>query len=227
MTEAEIPSLVIFLHGLSRTARAMRRLEAAASHAGYRTLNWDYPGRRRTLPQLVEMFREVLAGLDEGDRRVHFVTHSLGGLIVRGALTREPATVVPGRIVMIGPPNKGVDLPGRGRLDKILGWLYGKPLLDVATRPEIMDALGVPEADLGIIAGTRQFHLINPSSWVTAWLHRNRRHDGTVEVERTQLDEMDDFIEVDANHTYICDDPEVIRQVIFFLEHGAFAATHV
>ena len=127
---------------------------------------------------------------------------------------------------MIGPPNKGVDLPGQRRFRKVLGWLYGKPLLDVASADGIMEALGVPEAELGIIAGTRQFHWVNPSSWVTAWLHRHRAHDGTVEVERTQLDEMDDFIEVDANHTYICDDPEVIRQVIFFLEHGVFAATH-
>lgn len=223
MTGKEQSSLVILLHGLSRSARAMRRLEKQIATAGYRTLNWDYPGRRNSLPALVDMFREALAGLDEADKKVHFVTHSLGGLIVRGALTKEPALVHPGRIVMIGPPNKGVELPGQKRFRKVLGWLYGRPLLDVAGPSEIMDRLGVPEADLGIIAGTRQFDWVNPSSWVTGWLHRHRRHDGTVEVERTQLDEMDDFIEVDASHTFICDDPEVVRQVVYFLEHGEFS----
>ena len=227
MTETAASSLVILLHGLSRSYRSMRRLEEQIAIAGYRTLNWDYPGRRHSLPALVEKFRDVLNGLDERDRAdgqtVHFVTHSLGGLIVRGALTQEPVPVHPGRIVMIAPPNKGVQLPGRKRFRKVLGWLYGRPLLDVATPSEIMDRLGAPEADLGIIAGTRQFHWVNPSSWVTAWVHRHRPHDGTVEVAHTQLEEMDDFIEVDASHTFICDEPEVIRQTVYFLEHGAFA----
>ncbi len=227
MTEATVPALVVLLHGLSRSARSMRRLEEQIALAGYRTLNWDYPGRRHSLPGLVDRFRDLLAGLDEGDReggrKVHFVTHSLGGLIVRGALTREPVQVHPGRIVMIAPPNKGVVLPGQKQFRKILGWLYGRPLLDVATPSEILDRLGAPAAELGIIAGTRQFHWANPSSWITAWAHRHQPHDGTVEVARTRLDGMDDFIEVDASHTFICDKPDVIRQMVYFLEHGAFA----
>jgi triacylglycerol lipase len=227
MTEAATPpgdpSLVILLHGLSRSYRSMRTLEGQLATAGYRTLNWDYPGRRHSLPGLVDRFRDLLSGLDEGERKVHFVTHSLGGLIVRGALTKEPHLVHPGRIVMVAPPNKGVVLPGQKRFRKVLGWLYGRPLLDVATPSEIMDRLGVPEAELGIIAGTRQFHWVNPSSWVLGWVHRHKPHDGTVEVAHTQLEEMDDFIEVDASHTFICDEPDVVRQVAFFLEHGAFA----
>ena len=84
MTETAASSLVILLHGLSRSYRSMRRLEEQIAIAGYRTLNWDYPGRRHSLPALVEKFRDVLNGLDERDRAdgqtVHFVTHSLGGL---------------------------------------------------------------------------------------------------------------------------------------------------
>ena len=207
----EMDHVVIVAHGPARVTKgAVKRARALVAPDGRVLVIANTRDARKVVDRL------------QADDAVESASY-LGGLIVRGALTQEPVPVRPGRIVMIGPPNKGVELPGTKRFRRVLGWLYGRPLLDVATPSEIMDDLGVPDAALGIIAGTRQFHPVNPSSWVTAWLHRHRPHDGTVEVARTHLDEMDDFIEVDAGHTFICDDAEVVRQTIYFLEHGEFS----
>lgn len=213
--------LVMLLHGLGRTYRSMRVLESAIERAGHRVLNWDYPGRRHGLDELIAMLRQTLGEIVAGDRPVHFVTHSLGGILVRGAL-RPPLPVTPGRIVMIAPPNHGVRITGGLGRSWLLRRLYGRPILDVAGEAPDLDRLGTPPGEIGIIAGVRRFHPFNPTSYFNAFVQAGTHHDGTVELERTKLAGMADFIVVEAHHTFICTAPEVARQTLEFLERGAF-----
>lgn len=222
-------ALVVLVHGLGRGYRSMRTLAAEVERAGYRAFNWDYAGRRHGLDELIAMLRRTLAevapaargGKDEGGDKVHFVSHSLGGLLVRGALT-PPAAVPAGRIVMIAPPNHGVRVAGGLAGSWLLRQLYGKPILELAGEAPDLDRLGTPAAEIGIIAGVRRFHPLNPTSYINALARAGARHDGTVELERTKLRGMADFIAIDAHHTFICGEPEVARQTLAFLETGAF-----
>jgi len=213
--------LVVLVHGLGRSGRSLARLERAVRGAGFRTFVWDDPSRRRPLGELAARLRDGIAGLGESGT-VHFAAHSLGGLLIRGALA-EPAPVQAGRIVMIATPNRGVHVGGGGAGLRLAELIYGRPVVELAGPARDLPGLGVPKAEIGVIAGTKRFHPVNPTSYINAlWRRGSAHHDGTVEVDRTRLAGMRDFVLVDAHHTFICDDPEAIRQAIAFLRTGAF-----
>ena len=211
--------LVVLVHGLGRSRRSLRRLEAALRDHGFETQSWDYP-RSLALADLVARFRHFLERLNPPGL-VHFVGHSLGGILIRGAL-RRPAPVTVGRIVMIAPPNTGVGLLDRAGLIGLARWAYGRPARDLVDGGRGIAAYGVPDADIGVLAGTRRFHPLNPTAYLSALLGRQGFHDGTIDVEHTKLPGMTDFLTVPASHTWIASDPEVIRQTLHFLEHGGF-----
>lgn len=83
--------------------------------------------------------------------------------------------------------------------------------------------MSAPRLDIGVIAGNRRFHALNPVSYVQALVGAEERHDGTVEVSRTRFDGMTDFALVEAHHTFICDHPQVIAKTLRFLQSGEFA----
>ncbi len=202
----------------------MGRIEAALEAAGHATCNLDYPSRQHTIAELVDWLRERLDGLPPAFRAgpVHFVSHSLGGILLRGALAERPPVRV-GRIVMIAPPNRGATLVRHSGRIGPLRRLFGRPAEELEPDSPTLARLGVPDVEIGIIAGTRSLHPLNPNSWFNRLLGNRAAHDGTVEVAETRLDTERDFVTVDATHTLICDDPETIRQVVAFLRDGRFA----
>jgi triacylglycerol lipase len=147
---------------------------------------------------------------------VSFVTHSLGGVMVRAYLEQHPMPQL-GRVVMLAPPNHGseyVDIAGQWRL---FGGFLGPTAVQLGTAPtSLPNRLPDADLDVGVIAGTGS---INP---LGAFLI-DGTNDGTVSVESTQLTGMRDFIEVPVSHTFIMRDREVARQTIEFLRAGRFA----
>lgn len=209
---------VVLLHGLVRSSASLDRLGHYLTAAGYSVENWSYPSRKKPIEQLA--FEAVPAAArrcrEHGAQRVHFVTHSMGGLLVRYYLSRQAIDGL-GRVVMIAPPNRGSELadiwagvPGYRALNGPAGHQLG-------TNPGSLPlSLGPANFDVGVIAGT------NTTNPVFSWLIPGR-DDGKVAVERTRLDGMRDFLVVPAAHSLIMRDAIVLEQTAFFLKHGRFA----
>jgi triacylglycerol lipase len=210
------PEDVVLLHGLGRSERVMRPLARALAAAGYRVHNLDYPSTRGTPDQLVEVLHGEIAQCCAWSGRVHFVTHSLGGVMVRAYLAAHPMPQV-GRVVMLAPPNHGseyVDIAGEWTLFRAV---LGPTATQLGTAPtSLPNRLPRADFELGVIAGTGS---INPLGRALI----PGISDGTVSVTSTRLDGMRDFIELPVSHTFIMRNPEVAQQTIRFLRAGSFA----
>ena len=118
---------VVLLHGLARTSSSLREMQHALEEDGYYTANIDYPSRDHEIAELATIaVGEGLARCRaiEDVEKIHFVTHSLGGILVRQYLSTESVDEL-GRVVMLGPPNQGSgavdDLDGVPGFDWING----------------------------------------------------------------------------------------------------------
>ncbi|MFK7963075.1 MAG: esterase/lipase family protein [Burkholderiaceae bacterium] len=216
-TVAKLNDCVVLLHGLARTYRSMSDIESALVQAGYRVANIDYESREAPIQTLA--LTAVSRGLGEcasdGDGAIHFVTHSLGGILVRQFLTSRPIPRL-GRVVMLAPPNQGSEVVDAWRTVPGFYWLNGPAGQQLGTDSDgIPRQLGPVTYPVGVIAGTRSINLI-----LSLWLPNP--DDGKVSVESTKVAGMSDFITVPVSHPFIANDTDVIRQVMQFLRSGKF-----
>lgn len=206
---------VFLLHGLGRTANSLLVLEMRLKAAGYDVVNESYPSTKASLETLIQAEPPRLLALRPNAKRVHFVTHSMGGIVIRGYLARHAIPML-GRVVMLGPPNKGAELidamsriPGFDRVASPAGKAIG------ATEDSIPNQIDDADAEFGVIAGRVS---LNPllSSMIEG------ENDGKVSVESTKFDAMTDHVVMPVSHTFMMNDKDVARQVIQFLKTGRF-----
>lgn len=216
MPSVAVADCVVLLHGLARTSAAMKPLKKAFESSGHQVVNVNYPSRKKTVEELAPLAVKQLGHSQcQTDSRIHFVTHSMGGILVRYYLQNNTVPSL-GRVVMLAPPNQGsqvVDklknVPGYKLINGVAGMQLGTDANSIPTQ------LGPVDFELGIIAGTRTFNpglsqlLPNPD-------------DGKVSVENTKVDGMDDFLQLPVTHTFMMRSKKVIRQVIHFIDHGSF-----
>ena len=210
---------VILLHGLGRSYRSLYRIDAALRGADFVTANIDYPSQSQTIE--ASALQAVPQGLHEcraaGAHTIHFVTHSMGALLLRYYLSSHDVPEL-GRVVMLGPPNQGSEvadaLAGTAIYDRINGPAGGQ----LVTGPAGMPArLGPVDFPLGIIAGNEQTAI--DSVMATRIAGEN---DGKVSVERAKVEGMSDFLVLPVNHTFMVINDVVIGQTLHFLRYGAF-----
>lgn len=209
---------VVLLHGLGRSPASMRGMEAFLRRHGYEVVNIGYPSRQAALADLARnaVGPAILRRCPEADKPIHFVTHSMGGIVLRQLLADgavPPARL--GRIVMLAPPNQGSEvvdfLEKRLPTARLMGPAFAE-LGITAKRPETDPAA---LAAIGVISGDRSVNWIN-SSLIPG------PDDGKVGVERSKLPGTADFLLVHRAHPWIMDAPEVREATGEFLRHGQF-----
>jgi pimeloyl-ACP methyl ester carboxylesterase len=208
---------VILLHGLCRTSRSMLPMQRALTQAGYQVFNVNYPSRTASIEKLGDdaIGSAVNDANAQGATTIHFVTHSLGGILVRSYLARHTVANL-GRVVMLGPPNQGsevVDKLGSFRLFRKINGPAGNEL---GTRKDSTpNRLGPANFCAGVIAGDRSIN------WINSLLIPGG-DDGKVSVERTKLAGMAGHIVIHAAHPFLARNRTAIRQTIYFLRNGHF-----
>lgn len=208
---------VIILHGLWRTSFAMNKAESFFLDQGYQVHNLSYPSTESPIEVLSETYlkAEIERVSTLNPSKIHFVTHSMGGILVRYYLQHNQIDML-GRVVMIAPPNHGSELNDVLPEAK---WLHSKPgpgAMQLSALPESwVNQLAPVEFHLGIIAGNR-----NPN-WLTDYLIPDK-DDGAVSVESTKVEGMDDFLVVPESHVMIRRSSTVLKQSAHFLKYGFF-----
>jgi pimeloyl-ACP methyl ester carboxylesterase len=211
---------IVFLHALARTPRSFNKMQKTAEACGFRTLNLSYASRTKTLEALADdIHEEVERFCREATGSIHFVGHSMGGLLARVYLSKyRPVRL--GRVVLIGTPNSGsevADALGRFWIYRTLFGPAGLQLGTAYSRTDINPRYP-PTYPVGIVAGNRT---VDPVSW---WLFLPRPNDGKVSVENTKLVGMTDHIVIGTAHALLASNSEAIKQTIAFLREGRFAA---
>lgn len=208
---------VILVHGLGRTKLSMSKTGRFLRQQGYHVLNFNYPSTRHRLETLSERYLGpyIQTHCTDPDRPIHFVTHSMGGILVRLHLKHAPLDRL-GRVVMLAPPNQGSEVADWLRHLFAYKWLLGPAAQEIGTDAgNLPRQLGPVDFELGVIAGDRSINLINsfkiPGS-----------DDGKVAVERTKVEGMRDFLLVHAPHPFLMRNTEVLQQIDYFLRTGQF-----
>jgi len=208
---------VVLLHGLARSAYSMKKLEDHLTKEGYTVANIGYPSRRHSVETLANI------AIEQGIRvcrkhdcdRIHFVTHSLGGILVRIYLKQHLLDNL-GRVVMLGPPNHGSEIVDNLKGNFAFRLFNGPAGSQLGTHAiDIPNSLGPVDFELGVIAGTRH---ANPLLSV----YLSKSHDGKVSVASTRIEGMTDFLALPTMHSFMMRNEIVIEQTIYFLAHGCF-----
>ncbi len=211
---------VILLHGLARTKRSLSKMEHALTTEGYHVINVNYPSRKLTIQTLAET--HITQAITECDRlaikRIHFVTHSMGGILLRHYLSTHQLENL-GRVVMLSPPNCGsevVDIlsgfPGFYALNGPAGQQLG------TGDSSLPNQLGAVDYPVGIITGNKSIN------WILSMMIPGD-NDGKVSVERAKLSGMSDFLVLPLSHPFIMRSANTIQQTTHFMRHEKFDCT--
>jgi pimeloyl-ACP methyl ester carboxylesterase len=193
-------------------------MQTAIKASGFSTLNLGYASRRKPLESLAEdIHPPIQRFVDNVEGPIHFVGHSMGGLLSRVYLAKyRPKRL--GRVVMLGTPNGGSEIADRLSNMTVYRAYFGPAGQQLTTRRDAATRAILPAIDypVGIIAGNRSIDPI-----LSALLPRP--NDGRVSVENTKLSGMTDHIVVSASHTWLARNQSAIDQTIAFLKEGKFS----
>ncbi|MDJ0917584.1 MAG: alpha/beta fold hydrolase [Woeseiaceae bacterium] len=212
---------VVLLHGLGRSEMAMLLMESELTEAGFDVHSIGYPSTEKSPDALIEIIsKEINNCCVAGPETVHFVGHSLGGLLIRAYLGQHKPDSL-GRVVLLGTPNKGSELANAEAHQSVPNSILemaGPTAMALSTGPTGFPAsLPAPYYPVGVVAGTQDTAVANK------WLPLP--NDGLVSVESARLEGMSDFITFDVTHWELRSDPGVVEQVVAFLSNEAFDRT--
>ena len=194
---------VVLLHGLGRTSFSMQKIGVQLVGEGYKVVNIGYPSRSDIIENLVDnnLKNEILEKCTDKDRKINFVTHSMGGIMARYLLANNYIENI-NKVVMLAPPNKGSKVADKWSGNKMVNYVIGPSLKELTTnKNSFVNNIKSLDCKIGIIAG---------------------EYDGKVSIENAKLDEMSDFVTFPKIHTWIMNSNEVIKAVINFLAKGEF-----
>ncbi len=202
--------VVVLVHGLWTGGWVWALQARRLARCGFRPVMFSYDSMRCGLTEAARELERFAASLAE--RPIHFVAHSLGGLVVLRMLEQAPSQRV-GRIVLLGTPYAPSLVAQR------LGHAsWGRMLLGLAMQEWLAREPAAPGGrELGVLAGCRT---VGMGRLVANFESAN---DGVVAVAETRVPGMADFVLLRVAHTEMLWSREVARQTCQFLQSGRFA----
>jgi pimeloyl-ACP methyl ester carboxylesterase len=205
--------MVMLIHGIWMPGIEMTLLQRRLRQCGFRTRIFLYSSTRASMADNARRLDAYVRELDEP--RLHFVAHSLGGLLVR-KLFQDYPDQPPGRIVSLGSPHAGSCYARHLTRYGIWRRLFGRSLSEG----------GLPDAELPDWQGQRDFGVIagnhNVGTGVMLGDLAGRGGDGIVALDETHLPGETDYIQIRAVHTGLLFNREAAGQVCNFLKSGHF-----
>jgi len=206
---------VVLLHGLIRSDKAMNKIAKELREEGYNVINHGYPSKSATIEKLTTQIFKTLEPQIKAAETVHFVTHSMGGIILRQHLEDHELPSL-GRTVMLAPPSRGSEVTDKLGSIFLYQWINGPAGNQLGTGTNSHPLrLKAPEFELGIIAGDRS---INPFLSLLI----PGPDDGKVALARVKPKIYTDYLQLHVTHPCMVWNNEVIEQTKHFLEHGEF-----
>ncbi|WP_394131898.1 alpha/beta hydrolase [Shewanella maritima] len=209
--------IVVLAHGLGRSDTAMWRFTQRLENAGYLVCTLNYASIGETVQGVFDNTTTQIDQCISSAPSVHFIGHSLGGLVIRNYLqnhTDFAASERLGQVILIGTPNKGSELADHFQdswLMKVAGEVSQSLITGNTSLGNQIEELPI---DIGVIAGTKSSILTNDAF--------TGPNDGLVSVDSTKLDQSSDFIALDVGHSGMRYNKQVAEQAIFYLKHGRF-----
>lgn len=207
--------LVVLIHGIKDKPYIMWKLQKGLQNSGYSVISLHYPSVAADMDSIVQVIHSKLTPRLREYNKIHFVTHSLGGIVIRAYLKKHEQPNF-GRMVMIAPPNKGAIMAERLEDFFLYKWLYGKTGQKLGKdSTDYWQEIPPPSINFGIIAGGLKndggFNPLIPGD-----------DDGTVGVEETRIQGAQDFIIISGLHTSLLWQDKTLEQVLYFLNNNEF-----
>lgn len=216
---------VVLLHGIGHSMMNMYVLERVLKKQGYTPYNISYPSLKHDIKTLSKWLHDTLEDKQvwQNSEKVHFVTHSMGGLVGGFYLQDFKETIAPGklgRVVMLGTPHGGSEVADGLQDFWLYKMVFGPAGQDLTTHARKKDQIK-PDYELGVIAGTQ--------SWLypLGKIFIDAPHDGCVSVESTKLDGMSDHMILPILHGIMGWSPKIQKQILHFLKEGKFERSNV
>ncbi len=211
---------VVLLHGIGHSLWNMVFVEKALKEKGYEPLNLSYPSRKHNIENLSGWLEDKLSSKQvwENSSKVHFVGHSMGGLVT-GFYLETHKEAIPsekmGRVVMLGTPHGGSEVADFLHQNPLYKWVFGPAGQELTTTVRKEQQVR-PWYDLGIVAGTQNW------MYPLGIMKIDGEHDGCVSVESTRLDGMKDHVTLSVLHGLMGWNGSVHKHILHFLKNGVF-----
>ena len=206
---------VILLHGLARTKKCFRKLAKILSLQGYRVVNLSYPSTKASIEVLAQDIIKQSLQQCPGVVKVHFVTHSMGGILLRQYLADNTIEKL-ANVVMLGPPNQGSEVVDKLKAIPLFRWINGPAGMQLGTDSKaIVNSLPDANFSLGIIAGNRSINFLLSTLLPAV-------NDGKVTVAATKLAGMQDHLVLPVTHPFMMNNKQVTQQTLQFLKFACF-----